>query len=72
LGILKVRPVIHEGSDLNAVDQLRDSAHVVPVIVGDQNIVDLLESGLMGGSEDAIGVTSFITRPSSVDQQRLP
>ena len=71
LRILKVRPVIHEGAYLDSIGQLRDSAHVVSVIVGDQNVVDLLESGLMSGSKDAIGVTAFITGPSRVDQQRF-
>src|SRR5438270_940342 len=47
LRILKVRPVIHEGPDLDPIDQLRDSAHVASVIVSDQDVVDLLESGLM-------------------------
>ena len=63
--------MIHEGPDLDPVDELRDSAHVVSVIVGDQNVIDLLESGLMSGSEDAIGVTTFVTGPPRVDQQRL-
>ena len=63
--------MIHEGPYLNPVDQLRDSAHVVSVIVGNQDVVDLFESGLMSGSEDAIGVTTFVTGPPRVDQQRL-
>ena len=53
LRILEVRPVIHEGPYLDSIDQLRDSANVVSVIVGDQDVVDLLESGLMSGGEDA-------------------
>ena len=72
LRILQIGPVINEGSDLDAIHQLRNSAYVVAMIVRDEHVVDLLEAGLVSGGENAIGVPTFVAWPARVDEQRLP
>ena len=53
--------------------QLVAESLVVPlaVIVGDQHVIDLLQSRLMGSGQDAIGIATVIAGPAGIDQQRL-
>ena len=44
---------------------------MVAVVVRDQDIVELLESGLVRGGDDAISVPPFVPGPAGVDQQRF-
>jgi hypothetical protein len=63
------RAMIDKGADRDAVDELRDAAGVVDVVVGEQHIVDVVEAGIFGGGDDAVGVASFIVGPSGVDEE---
>src|SRR5579862_42829 len=70
-GVLQIGPVIDEGSDLDTSDQLRNATNVVAMIVRDQDIVDLLDAGVVGGRHNAIRIAAFIIRPARIDQERL-
>jgi hypothetical protein len=63
--------MVDERAHLNPVDQLRHAAHMVAVIVGDQDVVDLLEARLMSRGQDPVGVAAFISGPAGVNEQRL-
>ena len=63
--------MVDKCADLDSVDQLRNPAHVVAMIVGNQDVVDLLEARLMSRGQDPVGVATFISRPACVDEQRL-
>src|SRR5579859_1866192 len=70
LGI-DVSPVIDEGADGNAIDQLRDATAVVIVIMGQQDIIDLADAGTLGCSKNPVRIAATIFRPAGVDEQRL-
>ena len=40
------------------------------MIVGDQDVIDLLKASLMSRSQDPVGVAAIVAGPSSIDQQR--
>src|ERR1035438_9080649 len=67
--VLHVGAVIDESADLHAVSQLGDAAHVIAMVVGDENIVELFDFGGFGGLDNAVGVTTVETAPACVDQQ---
>src|SRR5258708_22202666 len=69
-GVFEIGAVIDERSDLEAIHQLRNPADMVAMKVGDQHVVELLESRLMRGSDDAIGVAAFVSRPTAIDSWR--
>ena len=62
-----IRAVIDEGSDGDAVDQLRDAAGVIDVVVGEQDVVDAGEAGLFCGGDDAVGIAAIIAGPAGID-----
>jgi hypothetical protein len=64
--------MIYKGADLHAVGELRHSADVVAVVMRDQNVIELLETGSLGSGHDSLGVPAIEARPSGIDQQRLP
>ena len=64
--------MIDEGTDLEAVHQLRHTADVIAMIVRDQHVVDLLQTSLVRGAEYAVGIAALVSGPTGVDQQRLP
>ena len=63
--------VVNERADRNAGRELRDAADVIAVVVRNQNVVDLGETGVFRGSDDAIRVTAVEAIPSGVNQQRF-
>jgi hypothetical protein len=67
-GVFEIGAVIDEGSDLDAIHQLRNAANVVAMIVGDQNVIELLEPGLVRRSNNAVGVPAFISGPAGIDE----
>src|SRR6516164_784780 len=44
---------------------------MIPVVVGDQNVVDPLQVGQAGRGHDALGIASTKAWPTCVDQQGL-
>ena len=70
--VFQIWPMIDERAHFDSIHQLRHSADMIAVIVSDQNIIELLDAGLVGGRQDAIGVAAFVSRPAGIDQQRLP
>ena len=44
---------------------------MIPVVVGDQNVVDPLQVGQAGRGHDALGIASTKAWPTRVDQQGL-
>src|SRR5579859_5901933 len=71
LGIFQVRAVIDESSDFDAIDQLRHAANVVAMVVRDEHVVDLCQTGLVSSGEDSISIAAFVARPAGINQQRL-
>src|SRR5580692_7010040 len=63
--------MIYKCADLDSINQLRHAAHVVAMKVGDQNIIQLLDAGLMRRGHDAVGVAAFIAGPAGVDEVNL-
>ena len=65
------RAVVDEGADGDAVDELRDAAGVVDVVVGEEDVVDVVEAGALGGGGDAVGVAALIVGPAGIDEERV-
>jgi len=40
---------------------------VITVKMSDENEVDLANSGLPGGCQDAVGISAVVTRPARID-----
>ena len=51
--------------------ELGRSAGMVCVIVGDDEVVDLLDARLLRGGKNPVGVTPVEARPPGIDEQRL-
>jgi hypothetical protein len=68
---LAIWAVIDECADGNTSDQLRNSAHMILVVMREQHIVDLRKSGLPGSRDDAVCVASIIVLPTCIDEKRL-
>src|ERR1700758_3244019 len=63
--------MVDKRTHLDAVHQLGNTANVIAMIVRDQHIIELADAGLMRGSQDPVGVTPLISRPTRIDEQRL-
>ena len=63
--------VIDEGADWNPLGELRSAANVVVMVMGDEDEVDFVNAGIMRSSDDAVGVTTVIARPTGIDEERL-
>jgi hypothetical protein len=59
--------VINERTNRNSPRKLRSAAHVITVKMSDENEVDLANSGLPGGCQDAVGISAVVTRPARID-----
>ena len=70
--VFLIRPVVHKRTHLHSLHQLRNAANVIAMIVSDQDIIEPSNARLVSGSQDPIGIAPFISRPTCVDQQRLP
>src|ERR1700758_56870 len=66
-----VGAVDEEGANRDALDELRHTAHVIVVIVGDQHVVDAAEASTLRSSDNAIGIAEVVIRPAGINQQRL-
>ena len=65
------RAVVDERADGDAVDELGDASGVVDVVVGEEDVVDVVEAGAFGGGGDAVGVAALIVGPACVDEERV-
>src|SRR5437588_11013522 len=63
--------MIDEGRNLHPLGKLRDPSDMIAMIVGDNQIIDLLDSRQLGGSHDPVGISAIESRPAGVDQHRL-
>ena len=63
--------VVDEGSYGDAVDELGNAAGVVDVVVGEQDIVEVVQSGIFGGGNDTVGIASCVAGPAGVDEERV-
>ena len=70
LGVLAVHAVVNEFSNRHALDQLRQSAHVVVVEMRDEHVVEARDAGVAHGCLDALGVAAIGGGPAGIDQQR--
>ena len=70
-GVFQIGSVIEECANLDSVDQRGNSADVIAVIVGDQDIIELLAGRLDGCGDDAVGIATFVAWPTGIDQQRF-
>ena len=70
-GVFQVRPVINEGPDFDAIGELRHAPHVIAVVVSNQDIIQLLESGLMSSRNDSVRISAFVPGPACIDQKGL-
>lgn len=71
VGFFAVFAVVDEGANGDLLDELSDSADVVVVEVGDEDVVDAGEAEFFRGSSDAVGVAGFVAWPAGVDEERL-
>ncbi len=69
--VLHVGAVIDEGADLHAVGELWNATHVIAMVMGDENVIQLFDFGGFGGLHDALGVAAVETAPAGIDQKRL-
>ena len=60
--------MIDEGADGQLAGELRHAAHVVLVEVRDQQVIDCLHAGVLGGRGDAVGVAAVVAGPAGIDQ----
>ena len=65
------RTVIDEGADGDAGDELGDASGVVDVVVGEEDVVDVVEAGTFGGGGDAVGVASLVVGPAGIDEEGM-
>ena len=70
VGVLAIHAVVQELAYGDALDQLRQSAHVVVMEVRGQQMVDARDAGVAHGSLDAHGVAPIGGGPAGVDEQR--
>ena len=66
-----VGAVIDERAHRHARQELRETANVVSMIVGQQQIIDLAHARVFGRGGNAAGIESVVPCPSGIDQQRL-
>ena len=60
-----------DGAELHARRQLLHAAHVIVVVVRDDEIVERADARLLHGGRDALGIAQRVGRPAGVDQHRL-
>ena len=66
--VLVIGAVVHEVHDRELFGELGHSAHVVGVVVGDHQVIDLLHARGLGRRGDAIGIAVVVPRPAGIDQ----
>ena len=66
------RPVVHDVFHRNAGNQQRHVAHVIDVVVGDHQVIDLFESGRLHRLGDPVRIAAVLARPAYVEQQGFP
>ena len=62
--------MIEEFADGNALDQLGHAADVVGVEVGDEDVIDPGNAGVVHGGLNAVGIAAIVARPAGVDEER--
>src|SRR6185295_10854872 len=62
---------IEASFDRDQLRRRRDAARVISVIMTENEVVDLLEPGLLGDREDPLRVPS-VDLPAGIDQERFP
>uniref|UniRef100_E6PWS5 Uncharacterized protein n=1 Tax=mine drainage metagenome TaxID=410659 RepID=E6PWS5_9ZZZZ len=70
-GEFAVGAVVKERGDRDAAEELRHSADVVVVVVGDKDVVEVVESGFMRDGGDAVSIAAIVVGPSGVDEEGL-
>jgi hypothetical protein len=63
--------VIDEIHDHHPVGELSDAAYVIAVIVGDDEVIDLLHAGSFGDVCDAISISAVEAWPAGIDEHGL-
>jgi hypothetical protein len=64
--------VIDESAYRHALQELRESANVVSMVMGQQQIIDLAHARVFGCGGNAPGIESVVPCPPGIDQQGLP
>ena len=69
--VLHIGAVIDEGADFDAIRELGHAAHVIAMVMSDENVVELFDFGRLGGLHNAVRIAAVKAAPSGVDQQRV-
>ena len=69
--VLAVRPVVKKLAHRNAPDQLRRAAHMVHMIVRNQQVIDARDARVFHGRLNAVCVAAVFSRPARVHQERI-
>ena len=64
--------MIDERAHGNLRHQLGESANVVCMVVGQQQVIDLAHARIFGRGYDAVSIQAVVPCPAGIDQQRLP
>jgi hypothetical protein len=67
--VFEVWPVVNKRAYLDSVQELGNAANVVAMVMSNQDVIELRNAGLMGGRQDPVGVTPFISGPTGIDEQ---
>src|SRR5580704_10869000 len=63
--------MINKRADLDLLQKLRNSSHMVGVIVSDEHVIDLFQTRELDRLRAAIGVAFVVSRPARIHQERL-
>ncbi len=70
VGVFAVLAVIEELADLDALDEIRHSADVIDMEVGDEHLVDFGDAGVFHCGLNALGIAAVVAGPAGIDEQR--
>jgi hypothetical protein len=70
VGVFAIGAVIVKPLDGNSRHEVRHTAHVVGVVVGDEQVIDAADACLVHGGLDALGVAAVMISPAGIDEQR--
>jgi hypothetical protein len=69
VGVFAVLSVVEELADRDAGHQIGHAADVIHVEVGDEQVIDACDAGVLHGCLDAVGVAAIVAGPAGVDEQ---
>ncbi len=70
VGVFAVLAVIEEFANLDALDEIRHSSHVIRVEVGDEHLVDPGDAGVLHSGLDPLSIAAIVAGPAAIDEHR--